>query len=156
MIFFPGITIGFVRVPSIVSESVGMAVVTIGLTSGVLSGESVTVQIFTMDGSATSECCQYTLIHINNFALIIMNFLIFFTNAIFFTSDNADYSETVRNITFMGGQVRNVDISIPIINDVIAENNENFKVGLFLISPFPYVYIDMQRTIQITDDDSKY
>ena len=147
------------RVPSTVPENVGMAVVIIGITNGVLSGESVTIQIFTMDGSASSssECCQYTLIHINNYALIIMNFMIFFTNAVFFTSDSADYTETVQNITFMDGQVSNVHISIPITNDEIAENNENFKVGLSLISSVRNVHVDQTMPlIQITDDDSKY
>ena len=111
------------RVPSTVPESVGMAVVTIGITSGVLSGREVTVQIFTMDGSANS---------------------------------GTDYTETVQNITFVDGPVKNENISILITNDNIEESDENFKVGLSLISPVRNVLVNQTMpSIQIIDDDSK-
>ena len=99
-----------------------MAVVTIRI-RGQLSGKTVTVQIFTMDGSANS---------------------------------GTDYTETVQNVTFMDGQVGNMDIQIIIVNDNIIESDENFKVGLSLISPVPNVRVDQtMRSIQIIDDDSK-
>ena len=62
--------------------------------------------------------------------------MIFLSNAVFFTSDGADYNRTVRNITFISGlgETYAITIPIPITNDNIAENNEKFIVELCLIS----------------------
>ena len=82
-----------------------------------------------------------------------------FSNAVFFTSDRADYTETVRNITFISGLGKGhaVSISIPITEDNNKENNEKFIVGLSLISPSFNVGVHPGRaTCVITDDDSKY
>ena len=85
--------------------------------------------------------------------------MIFLSNAEFFTSDGADYNQTVRNITFISGlgKGHDINISIPITEDNIAENNEKFIVGLSLIFPSFNVRVDPGRAIvNITDDDSKY
>ena len=85
--------------------------------------------------------------------------MIFLSNAVFFTSDGADYNQTVRNITFISGLgVGNANpISIPITNDNIAEKNEKFIVGLSLISRSVNVRVDPGRAfVNIADDDSKY
>ena len=85
--------------------------------------------------------------------------MIFLSNAVFFTSDGADYNRTVRNITFISGlgETYAITIPIPITNDNIAENNEKFIVELCLISPSFNVRVDPGRAIvNITDDDSKY
>ena len=82
-----------------------------------------------------------------------------FSNAVFFTSDGADYIETFRNITFISGlgKGHDINISIPITNDNIEENNEKFIVGLSLITPSFNVRVHPGRaTVLITDDDSKY
>ena len=82
-----------------------------------------------------------------------------FSNAVFFTSDGADYIKTVRNITFISGLGvgHAITISIPITNDNIAENNETFIVGLSLMSSSFNGRVDPGRaTVLITDDDSKY
>ena len=85
--------------------------------------------------------------------------MIFLSNAVFFTSDGADYNLTVQNITFSSGYAVGyaVTIPIPITNDNIAEKNETFIVGLSLISRSVNVRLDPQRAIvNITDDDRKY
>ena len=85
--------------------------------------------------------------------------MIFLSNAVFFTSDGADYNHTARNITFISGQGvgRNITISIPITNDNIAEKNEKFIVGISLISLSFNARVDPGRGfVNITDDDRKY
>ena len=89
----------------------------------------------------------------------ISNLAIFLSNAVFFTSDGADYVETVHNITFTSGLGvgHDITIPIPITNDNIAEKNEKFIVGLSLLSPNRNVLLDPIRAIvNITDDDRKY
>ena len=90
--------------------------------------------------------------------MIISNLAIFLSKAVFFTSDGADYNQTVRNITFISGQGvgRDITISIPITNDNVTEKNEKFIVKLSLISSST-VHVDPGLAfVYITDDDSKY
>ena len=85
--------------------------------------------------------------------------MIFLSNAVFFTSDGADYIETVQNITFASGYAvgHGITIYIPITDDNIAEKNETFSVGLFFISRSVNVRVDPEWAIvNITDDDRKY
>ena len=85
--------------------------------------------------------------------------MIFLSNAVFFTSDGADYNPTDQNITFLSGlgEGYNVNISISITNDNIAENNEKFIVGLSLLLTSFTVRVDPgQAIVSITDDDGKY
>ena len=82
-----------------------------------------------------------------------------FSNAVFFTSDGADYIETVQNITFISGLGvgHDITISIPITEDNIAENNETFIVGSVIMSLSFNVRVHPGwATVLITDDDSKY
>ena len=91
--------------------------------------------------------------------MIISNLAIFLANAVFFTSDGADYIETVQNITFTSGLGVDHDITIPIpiTNDNIVEKNEKFIVELSLLSPSVNVRLDPGRAIvNIADDDRKY
>ena len=85
--------------------------------------------------------------------------MIFLSNAVFFTSDGADYNLTVQNITFPSGYAVGyaITIPIPITNDNIAEKNETFIVGLSLISSSLTVHVDPGLAfVNITDDDRKY
>ena len=85
--------------------------------------------------------------------------MIFLSNAVFFTSDGADYNQIVWNITVISGVGvgHDITIPIPITNDNIAEKNEKFIVALSLISPSFNVRVDPRLAIvNITDDDSKY
>ena len=85
--------------------------------------------------------------------------MIFLSNAVFFTSDGADYNQTVQNIIFLSGNAVGEEstIPIPITNDNIAEKNEKFIVALSLISRSVNVRVDPGRAIvNITDDDRKY
>ena len=78
-----------------------------------------------------------------------------------------DYHKVLQNITFTSGQGvgSQVNISITIINDNIAESDESFYGNLSLdylfgtITPFPIsqsVSVDPKETeIVILDDDSK-
>ena len=90
--------------------------------------------------------------------MIISNLAIFLSNAVFFTSDGADYKQTVQNINFALGEAigQESTISIPITNDNVTEKNEKFIVKLSLISSST-VHVDPgQAIVYITDDDRKY
>ena len=88
---------------------------------------------------------------------VIIYYLLFFF-FFFLDLDPSDYTTTTKTISFTSGQtvVSPVDISIPIINNNIAENFESFFGGLGLISTNLAVTVDPIRVqIFIYDDEHR-
>ena len=110
------------------------------------SSTSITVQVFTTAGSATGE---YLMNYCNKFSDgIIMVLLV--------TGGGVDYDSGPYTVTFPAGVTR-VPFDIPINNDSILENDEDFTVT---INPSS-LPADITRgdpgsaTVTIVDDDRK-
>jgi len=68
---------------------------------------------------------------------------------------SADYANTTADLTF-GPSSRNQCVLIPVINDVVPENLEQFRVKLAISTPLPGVVLTPDiATIVINDDDGK-
>ena len=81
-----------------------------------------------------------------------------YSNVSFFQSAaNEDYLETSVPVTFTSNTIDSVlCVSIPIINDLLCEGNEQFQVQFTEDDENLVLVNDEPRTLTITDDDSKY
>jgi len=65
----------------------------------------------------------------------------------------ADYASTLANLTF-GPSSRNQCVLIPIINDMVPEVPEQFRLMLTMTTPLPGIVLTPDSTtVTIHDDD---
>ena len=68
----------------------------------------------------------------------------------------SDYTDITRTLTFRPGNIREV-VSIPITEDIVSENTENFFASLTLETQNVNVELSPQETeITITDNDGNH
>ena len=68
---------------------------------------------------------------------------------------SADYANTTADLTF-GPSSRKQCVLIPVINDMVPENREYFRVKLAMTTPLPGIVITPDiATIVINDDDGE-
>ena len=68
---------------------------------------------------------------------------------------STDYANTTADLTF-GPHDRSQCVLIPLINDMVPENQEQFKVKLAMITPLPGIVLTPDTaTIVINDDDGE-
>jgi len=68
---------------------------------------------------------------------------------------SADYANTTADLTF-GSSTRKRCVLIPVINDVVPENQEYFRVKLAMTTQLPGIVLTPDTaTIVINDDDGK-
>ena len=65
---------------------------------------------------------------------------------------SADYTNTTADLTF-GPSSRKQCVLIPIINDVVPENQEYFRVQLAMATPLPGVVLTPDIVIVFINDD---
>ena len=72
------------------------------------------------------------------------------------TIASADYASTSANLRY-GPSSRNQCVPIPIINDMVPEVPEQFRVMLAVVTPLPGIVLTPESTtVTINDDDGKY
>ena len=64
----------------------------------------------------------------------------------------ADYTNTTANLTF-GPSTRKQCVLIPVINDMVRENLEYFRVKLAMTTPQPGVVLTSDSVINFINDD---
>jgi len=68
---------------------------------------------------------------------------------------SADYENTTADLRF-GPSSRNQCVPIPLINDMVPETQEHFKVMLGMATPLPGIVLTPDTaTIVINDDDGE-
>ena len=68
---------------------------------------------------------------------------------------SADYANTTAGLTF-GPSSRTQCVLIPVINDMVPENQEYFRAKLAMATPLPGVVLTPDTVIVfINDDDGK-
>jgi len=69
---------------------------------------------------------------------------------------SADYTNTTADLTF-GPSTRKRCVLIPVINDMVPENQEYFRVKLAMTTPLPGIVLNPDIvTVLINDDDGRH
>ena len=117
--------IGFEATQYTVGENQGSASLVVAVLDGELS-DDVTVVFTTEEGTATSTCesSHFTLFL---FSKIFSNLYFIFS----FSTVPTDYSATTRTLEFGPGRMSQT-VAVPVINDQVLEDTENFFANLEL------------------------
>ena len=76
-------------------------------------------------------------------------------NCMYLMIASADYTSSDTNLRF-GLNNRNQCVQIPVINDMVPENQEYFRVKLAMTTPIPGIVLTPDTaTIAINDDDGE-
>ena len=139
---YADVVIGFSPVQFTVNESAGAVNFTIGILSGTLSLD-VVVKFYTE--SITAEG-KYNLKQIPTYNTIALYIIIV----------PSDYENKSTLLTFGPGR-SSLQVSVPIVDDILSENNEWFSGNVVSASTFNFdITFDPQKaTATILDDDGK-
>ena len=148
-----------------VSEGIGSIEVCVQVKDGVPQS-LLQLSFTTVDGTATGNQCIFQhLANQQHISDVEMNLKHCAMTVCMMLSCNilaslvivsADYTNTTADLRF-GPSSRNRCVQIPVINDMVPEAPEHFRVMLAMATPLPGIVLTPHiATIVINDDDGKF